>query len=307
MGEKITKKSHNTTESKLKVYSALAAGLIAIANSSEGQMVYHDIKPDTTISNGGSYLLDLNGDGISDFVFYQVLSSITSRSSFIYKKNKVEISPLGIGNKILDTIEGQHPYPPALNLNTSIGPNLKNNHFWTTSKQQSLMLNYDRIRYYTSGSSNKEVHHYKGYWQGVTDRYLGLLIEVNNKAYCGWVRLDVAKNAKSFTIKSYAYDSIPEQTVFAGDTVKTIIKNESNKSGLKTTIYTHYKDLYVSFNNPEPITGTINLFSLTGQLLKSAEVVANENHIRLEDIASGIYILNILTSKGVISRKIQIL
>ena len=108
------------------------------------------------------------------------------------------------------------------------------------------------------------------------DKYLGLKIEVKGKTYYGWVRLDVAKDAKSFTIKSYAYDSIPDQAIQAGDTVHNSINN-NNEQALKTVIYTNNKDLYVNFNNTEPLTGKINLFSITGQLMKSAELAGDEN------------------------------
>jgi hypothetical protein len=292
------KKRHSSIENKLKSYSALAAGLVAFVNNSEAQIVYKDIKPDSTIVTNGLYMLDLNGDGTFDFKLSQLVGS-SSRSNVTL--NKVRISPIGIGNRILDT-SSSNPYPPAINLYASIGPNPKTL-AWTNSGSGEYMLNYDRITIDTS--NYKQTHHYYGYWQGVTDKYLGLSIKVDGNKYYGWVRLDVAKDAKSFTIKGYAYDSIPDQAILSGDTVITNI-NKNNELSLKTIIYTHNKNLYVSFKVNEPLTGTIHIYSLSGQLLKSAEIVTSENHVRLEDIASGIYIINIQTSKGIISRKIQL-
>ena len=48
MNKKITKKRHNSIDNKLKAYSALAAGLIAFASRSEAQIVYKNLKPDST-------------------------------------------------------------------------------------------------------------------------------------------------------------------------------------------------------------------------------------------------------------------
>ena len=39
----------------------------------KAQIVYTDINPDTTISYGKEYDLDLNNDGITDFMFYSNL------------------------------------------------------------------------------------------------------------------------------------------------------------------------------------------------------------------------------------------
>ena len=304
MNTKITKKNHLSVESKLKSYTALAAGLIAFANNSEAQMVYTDSKPDTTISNNGSYLLDLNGDGTNDFQLTQLKTTSSYKSYF--KINRVTISPLGQGNKILDTINSANPYPPALNLNTSIGPNPKHKRAWTGPMNSLLTLNSDRIKIRTSTSSNLPFPPvFNGNWQGVNDKFLGLSFEFKGNTYYGWVRLDVAKDAKSFTVKSYGYDSIPNEPVLAGDTVITNIK-KNNELPLKTVIYTHGKDLYVNFNSAALVSGKINLFSISGQLLKSSELVTLENHVKLEDIASGVYILNIQTSKGNLARKIQI-
>lgn len=300
MNKKNTKKEFSSIEKKLKMYSALAAGLIVFTNSSEAQIVYTDIV-DAVISDNNYFLLDLNNDGSPDF---NLIQSYTDAYSHQYR-NYVLAYPVVKANRMLDTVFNAPfsslLYAPALNLNASIGPNPGSKLEWTSSNNdKKLALDFEIVTISTSAL----YPYYYGFWQGVTDKYLGLSFVVNNKTYYGWARLDVSKDGKSFTIKDYAYNSTPGDSILAGDKGGDDIAKVEPR--LKPIIYTHNKDIYINFNINEPIRGTISILSLTGQLLKTSEIVKDENIIRLDEIASGIYLLNIQTSKGNISRKIHL-
>jgi hypothetical protein len=276
-------------EKKLKAYSALAAGILAMGGSADAQIIYTDIDPDKVIETG-SYMLDLNNDGKADFEINQINGSTsgTGSSGGLYFR-RVEITPVDTVNKILD-VSSDSPYPAALMLNASIGPVKKDwNHY-----PQVMNSSYSR---------GGQKYHY-GEWNGVTDRYLGLYITVEGKKYYGWARLDVNKDASGFTIKDYAYNSNSEEKISAGDNGEVGISK--NELSLNTIIYSHYKDLYVRFANSEKLNGRIELYGLTGEIIKSAAISDKENHFLLEDISSGIYILNISTPKGSFSKKIRI-
>ena len=73
--------NNNTIESKIKKYAALAGGITAVAGVANAQIVHTDINPDTLITgNGALYNLDVDNNGVIDFTFYTIASSITYSS-----------------------------------------------------------------------------------------------------------------------------------------------------------------------------------------------------------------------------------
>ncbi len=64
------KKENSTLGKRLKQYSALTGSLLAIAGTSDAQIVYTDVNPDRVLSSVGDTMqLDLDNDGITDYVF----------------------------------------------------------------------------------------------------------------------------------------------------------------------------------------------------------------------------------------------
>src|ERR1043165_5867669 len=63
-------KDISSLKKKLAGYSAMAGVMIAANHqASDAQVIYHDIDPDTLISNSNPmYQIDMNNDGIVDFV-----------------------------------------------------------------------------------------------------------------------------------------------------------------------------------------------------------------------------------------------
>ena len=60
-----------------------------------------------------------------------------------------------------------------------------------------------------------------GNWATTTDHYLGLKTKSGSNTYYGWVRLRISVSPSppfhsSVTIKDYAYNSIPNQRILAG-------------------------------------------------------------------------------------------
>jgi len=62
-------KDISSLKKKLAGYSAMASAMLAANhNTSDAQVVYHDILPDTFITDQNlTYNLDMNNDGVTDF------------------------------------------------------------------------------------------------------------------------------------------------------------------------------------------------------------------------------------------------
>ncbi len=82
------------------------------------------------------------------------------------------------------------------------------------------------VPYWNTGSTLREAdfqnvtgYTYYGNWSTTSDRYLGLKLIIGNQNFFGWASLSVnLVTGTSFTIKDYAYNSIPNQSILAGQT-----------------------------------------------------------------------------------------
>jgi hypothetical protein len=59
-----------------------------------------------------------------------------------------------------------------------------------------------------------------GPWVSVTKRYLGLKFQIDGKTHYGWARLNVQVQGNNITatLTGYAYESIPNKRIRAGQT-----------------------------------------------------------------------------------------
>jgi hypothetical protein len=181
-------------------------------------IIYTDVNPDSSILlTTDSFNLDLNNDGITDFTFNKSLSSTECRSAvqtaFTFHIH-LSITPASANNAAMTS---------ALNIAlaldadsaTTIGPDS----LWATTSE--VLLEGVAI------SNCTPVAGHAGYWLNVSDKYLGLKFTAGNDTYYGWARLSSTYSLKSgsdlivggqLVIKDYAYNSIPDQPILAGQT-----------------------------------------------------------------------------------------
>lgn len=281
------KKEKPILHKKLKAYSALAGSVIAVGSIADAQVVYTDVTPDTTFTNNGDfYNLDLDNNSSVDFklLLTRLNNATTSGTSYI---NLVEVDPVSL-NAAVGTSSTNIPL--KLYLNNSIGSSLS----WNPGGATTLPLGRTSSGTSTSGS-----------WLGAQDKYLPLRFEISGQTHYGWVRLDVDANAKSFTVKDYAYNTTPNQKILAGQTVVGINKVLSEKG---INIHAYEKDIYLTLHkelNPE---GTIIITNNLGQIIYKAKVTGAVTKISLgEEFKTGVYFVNINLQEGVnITRKVYI-
>jgi hypothetical protein len=171
----------------------------------QAKIVYTDINPYTTrtgiVESGTSqtYNLDVNNDGTTDFM----IEAYTSHFYFNTAAG-VEIFSLKTGEVARDN------FPPDSSLLAmNHGDTIRSNLNWvnTTSSASKFLRAY-------ANPGNR----WWGNWTDSTDHYLGLKIKQGTNTYYGWVRLGVSviTGKSSVTIKDYAYNSIPNKPILAG-------------------------------------------------------------------------------------------
>jgi hypothetical protein len=177
--------------------SAAGIAALALAQPAEAKIVY--TKTNYVIPWNYAYQLDLNHDGITDFL---ILNFGTSTKSGGRLKTKEAFGNAIQGSWVCGTRCGSSsegfPLDSALKPGAQIGP------------EQGF------IACFCDGESMVG-----GYWFDVKNRYLGLKFQIGEETHYGWARLNVLANQRlqlTATITGYAYETIPNKAILAGQT-----------------------------------------------------------------------------------------
>lgn len=226
-GAAIKKSKHalrDKLEQRLKAYGAAAGaagvGLLALAQSAKAEIVYTPAH--TIFMTTSERWIDINHDGINDF--------------------RIEnAADLGLGSTILVIAFGMHrgdgvlvyqsfdnDEASPLPLGASIGP----------SKQFAHSASMAGAYAGTGG----------GTWG--KNRYLGLQFDLNGEKHYGWAELSIALNKQgtlTVEIEGYAYETIADQPIMAGETTEMDGAAERTPTSLRT---------------PAPVPATLGLLAL---------------------------------------------
>jgi len=185
----------------LYALAATAAGvsLLALAEPSEAKIIY--TKTRQVIGTNGFYGLDLNHDGIIDFL-------IQERG---YPFSWSGTNELGAKEAFGNGVRGNNFLASALSKGAPIGPHQK---FINTTNSFGEVM-------FQAGCSADGGCSTRGQWNGVSNRYLGLKFQLAGKTHYGWARLNVAIQAGHnivATLTGYAYETVVNKTIRAGQT-----------------------------------------------------------------------------------------
>jgi len=180
--------------------TAAAVASLALPQDAVAKIVYHPA--DVTLD--GPYPLDVNQDGIPDFLL--------SCQPFIASEHVGFLNVSAFYNTMNNVlVSGQNRLPRVLKAGFNIGP-------WALSRFSHGDPLMARI---VTSSSRAD---YLGLWanggKGVKNRYLGLRFEINGKFHYGWARFNVSfpNLTLSATLTGYAYETIPGKRIVAGKT-----------------------------------------------------------------------------------------
>jgi len=206
----------------LYALAATAAGvsLLALAEPSEAKIIY--TKAHQVIGTNGFYGLDLNHDGIIDFLIQERGYPFSSSGS----------NGLGAKEAFGNGVRGNNFLASALSKGAPIGPH--QNFINTTNSFGEVM--------FQAGCSADGGCSTIGQWNGVSNRYLGLKFQLAGKIHYGWARLNVAVQAGHnivATLTGYAYETVGNKTIRAGqtsgDTGDTLTDPASAESGISNS------------------------------------------------------------------------
>lgn len=261
-----------STTLNLSKYAAMVAAAGGIADAS-GQIIYTDITPDHEGSANSEYMLDIDNDGTNDFKLRN------ADLAGIY--NNLYIDPMNSSNGVMGS-QGYfgYAYPFALNS----GDAISNAGSWNDNSFQSLNFASCMI----------------GNWCDITDGYLGVRFNIDGATHYGWIRLDVGQIPSSFVVKDYAYNSIADEAITAGQQTLSVGDLSSQNIEIKAL------NKHIALHNL-PENTNYRLFSMTGQSLLNGTIANQTSYsINANTMASGAYILELedVDSKSVLRKKV---
>jgi hypothetical protein len=181
--------------------SAAGVSVLALTQSSQAKVIY--TKTHQVIGQNGTYNLDLNHDGVVDFL-------IQESSTGAFQISNRLLAEEAVGNAVEGSkLRSSYNLAAALKRGAPVGPR---QHFVAGQANGEAMVSY--VHPTTSFT------YVRGHWANVSSRYLGLKFRINGKIHYGWARLSVQQQQFHITatLTGYAFETIPNKGIVAGQT-----------------------------------------------------------------------------------------
>lgn len=296
---KCMKKKLLIDEKKLAGFTAMAGAVIA-GNSVDAQIVYTDVNPDVVVDvNNPNYDLDLNNDAITDvsFLVDSTAGSATySGIPFTYNATYAVAYPAPGGGLQMSLVPGSSSSMTSAVAPLNNGDAINAGAMFDSSGGTlgvDVLVNIPLLGY---------TYAYQGgEFLGVSDKFLGVKFTAGANTHFGWVRLDVAADASTITIKDHAFNAFPNGEILAGQMVglENIAVDE------KVTVKTTLNEALINVT-PDLIGGTVNMYSMSGQLVASTTIQDVDTKLSFEGIETGIYTVAAQFDAGHVTKKVYV-
>jgi hypothetical protein len=257
----------------MKVFIIFASIIIIFCNFSKSQIVYTNFNGvGIPIANP----IDLDNDGISDIRFY----SFYQYTLCYYEPNG---DPIYADADKMQTCNNFSNYNQFLPFGSLVSNNLNYSTF-------PLVLFYY--------CSNTGIH---GIWPNRSEAYVALKINKDNNTYYGWIHLSSSQNVWPDTVTEFAYNSIPDSSIYIGQT-SFISSNVFNENCVNITLKN--KELFIEFNTNQIYNPLIEIYNITGKKIFNSLLFDQVNIIKIDDILHGVYIIKVVMLNKIIVHKI---
>jgi hypothetical protein len=180
---------------------AVGVALLAAAPPAQAEVVYTKTRV-TIAGRSNFYHLDLNRDGIGDFsIGFCSCEPEGSALTVSSKRN--------VGNMVREAPTFSYA-AAALMAGAPIGP-----------KQVFKGVYGGGAMFLGFVGSYSGVPRSSGSWLGTTNRYLGLKFMIGSEVHYGWARMTVGKHFSHVVLTGYAYETIANKPIKAGQTTET--------------------------------------------------------------------------------------
>ena len=280
------------------IYAFIITAMMFFA-SANAQIVYIDVIPDDTILSSSIYYLDLNNDGMNDFHFQT--SHYTTGGACIPTGSPsnwgARARAYADSNSFVAFTSG---YPAVLNSGNLIDSSL----IWGTTPTE--------LRYIYGACITTQP--LIGNWSDSSSHYLALKVDQSGNNYYGWIRIkvqlgdglyDYLRNYR-IIIQDYAYNSIPNQPILAGQITATGIIENSFASSVHLFPNPATNNLSIAFgNNNKKVDVTIT--DITGTIIYTTTAIEIQKiEVNTEDFKKGIYVVQIKTAGFIVTKRLVV-
>ena len=142
-----------------------------------------------------------------------------------------------------------------------------------------------------------------GHWTGEqTNKYLGFKFDIGGNYHYAWLYLSTkihADDDMEFTVQSYAYNTVPNEAIFAGDEGAGINVEGVNEDNV--LVYPNPANNLLKLSSLEQNTDLIvNILDVAGKCISITKLV--NSSIDISNLNSGIYFLSINTGNKIYNR-----
>ncbi len=234
---------------------------------------YTNIEPDIELSNNNDYYLDLNNDGINDYLIhkdYLAESHFSSGDGYIQPYN---------GNSVSVILQSTDD-PDTMIFKSMLSQDL----FWSNAKCNLYNFYAQYMPPFAWGHS--------GIWGNINDRYIGL--RINDSIY-GWIHLNTTNY--SITLLDYAW--YYQQSVNG-------ITNEYFEPEFEISPNPAHSELRIQFLSRSNKDYLIRISNNLGQIVFSKQSKQNIENINVSTWIKGLYTVEIYSSIGKKTKKLII-
>ena len=296
-------KKNSTKElnkSKIASYSAVAGAVLA-SGGVNAQVVYQDVNPDAVVNNTNSpYALDFNDDANADVSF--AVQAVDQQGSYSYMgipftynlQGSYALAQAGNNAALQGLISGSmSTFTPSMLLD---GNAINNAQTFGDAGALAFAGDLDIPAF---GYSNYPVE--QGDWLGQTDKFLGVRFSNGANQHYGWVRLDVAADASTITVKDFAFQAQPSTEILAGESVGLDDVALENKVSIKTQL-----EQAIINVTPDLIGGEIAMIDMSGRDAKVVAITDINTVVDFDSIDTGVYMLTARFENGTVSKKVYV-
>ena len=258
---------------RINAYALTAGCFLLLHKQIEAQVVYTDIDDIILDSDGETYLLDINNDGLMDFQFNK------NSGSFIWTS---EFGETQLRNLEIVTI---HPYTEAGIANNEIAglsfsTYFSNISYWPYALLNEMLvnseLNFNRnygrelIASRLDKLPDEIGWQYAGYWYPeMENRFLGIhFMDVDSNFHYGWIRCSVLENGEVFVITDHAYETVAEESIITGDTTAYVsIQSDTIATKFNLTIHPIPATDHIIIDYPTSTPTALNIYTSSGAII----------------------------------------
>ncbi|MBW6481851.1 MAG: T9SS type A sorting domain-containing protein [Vicingaceae bacterium] len=285
------KKTNSILDKKLMNYMSASAAILATGASATGQIIYTDVIPDQTVTGQNQIItIDLNNDMTGDFIAAVVGNSQVNAAVAVPFATGSACAGGNPDNEIMGSAPSAYNYVKKLANGAAVG---------ATGPWLGTNCVQGTMGFYVIGQGSPYNEEWNG---GVTDGYMGLKFSVGGNIHYGWARFDVSADQLTLTLKDYAYNATPNTPINAGDMgTSSVSENIANQVSLF-----NYNNTLKLTTDAKLTNGVMQIMNAAGQLVKEIKVVSGTQEYLLDDMAAGLYVVNVTYDQGVLTEKINI-